>query len=431
MSTTTLTNFINFQPDYWLENFKALQQAFVDPTTTNNTLREKINALEGVDKELAIARDSVTAIHDALNQALGGQTVYKNQVAELTRQLAQSNLNLAAASVAPVLQARPSLNHSDPDKFNGDKTKLEAFVTQLRIKLQQNTNHFVRPGQNTEQNQLSYAISHLESDAFLQIEPYVSQNGIDLPDVPALEDLLETRFGDVDPVGTAKHKLYRLYQANKNLKMFLNTFLVLAKKAKLDNSQTLDLLYEKLSDEFKNLLVTKKKQTNLVDLIKKLCNMDSSIKIINQQKRSTSNTVNTATKSSAYQQTTRFVRQPTRFAPVAPAAITTTTSTATGTYAGPMDVSSVRRGLLSAEEKERWNKLGLCRYCGQPSHIARDHKDSNTLLAKRHAAGIHEMTIAPSNTMTLSSNATAPSNTIAMLENTPSSSTVALGDLLD
>ena len=85
-----------------------------------------------------------------------------------------------------------------------------------------------------------------------------------------MEDLLETRFGDVDPVGTAKHELYRLYQANKDLEVFLNTFLVLAKKAKLDDLQTLDLLYEKLSDEFKTLLVTKKKQTNLADLIKKL-----------------------------------------------------------------------------------------------------------------------------------------------------------------
>ena len=66
--------------------------------------------------------------------------------------------------------------------------------------------------------------------------------------------------------------------------MFLNTFLVLAKKAKLDDLQTLDLLYKKLSDEFKTLLVTKKKQTNLADLIKKLQSMDASMKIISQRK---------------------------------------------------------------------------------------------------------------------------------------------------
>ena len=235
----------------------------------------------------------------------------------------------------------------------------------------------------------------------------------------------------MDPVGTAKHELYRLYQANKDLEVFLNTFLVLAKKAKLDDSHTLDLLYERLSDEFKNLLVTKKKQTNLDDLIKKLRSMDASMKIISQRKKPTSSPVNThAAKPTTYQQTTRFVPQPTRLAAAAPTTTVTTSlslsSTATGTHAGPMDVSSAgKRGPLTTEEKERRNKLGLCQYCGQPGHIALDHRDHNTLQAKRRAAGIHKMTMA------LLSNTIAPSNTIAKSENTLSPSTVALGDLLN
>ena len=199
--------------------------------------------------------------------------------------------------------------------------------------------------------------------------------------------------------------------------MFLNSFLVLAKKAKLNDSQTLDLLYKKLSDKFKSLLVTKKKQTNLDDLIKKLRSMDASMKIINQQKRAIP-AVNTL--KPTYQQTTRFVSQPTRSTAAVPTTTVTTSSTlptsllstATGMHAGPMDMSSVRRGPLTAEEKEQRNKLGLCQYCGQPGHIAIDHKDPNILLAKRRAAGIHKMTI-------------------ALLENTPSPSTVVLGDLLD
>ena len=129
---------INAQPDIWLENLKALQQAFVE-------LTNRVNILEGVDAELANTREQVKESHDALNQAQGAHNLYMDQNAELTRQLqlAQlSNLNLA---VTPV-QARPSPNHPDPDKFNEDKTKLEAFVTQLRIKLQQNADHFVRSG---------------------------------------------------------------------------------------------------------------------------------------------------------------------------------------------------------------------------------------------------------------------------------------------
>ena len=86
-----------------------------------------------------------------------------------------------------------------------------------------------------------------------------------------------------------------------------------------------------------------------------------------------------------------------------------------------MDLSSGgRRGPLSEEEKERRNKLGLCRYCGQPGHIAKDHSDANTLLAKRCAAGINEMTIS-------SASASTPT-TSSSLENASSPSTVALGD---
>ena len=67
---------------------------------------------------------------------------------------------------------------------------------------------------------------------------------------------------------------------------------MLAKKAKLDDDQTLDLLYEKLSDEFKNLPVTKKRQTNLDDLIKKLRSIDASMKVINQQKQPSTQATN-------------------------------------------------------------------------------------------------------------------------------------------
>ena len=121
------------------ESYTELTALNTTLTTTNTKLAERVNALKGVDEKLANAREIVKQL-----------------------QLAQSNLNF----VAPV-EARPSPNHPNPDKFNRDKTKLETFVTQLCIKLQQNADHFVRPGQNTEQNQLSYVIFCLEGDVFL------------------------------------------------------------------------------------------------------------------------------------------------------------------------------------------------------------------------------------------------------------------------
>ena len=129
-----------------------------------------------------------------------------------------------------------STTHPDFEKFNSDKTKLKAFFAQLNLKLQRNIDYFTREGQNTEQNKLSYAILCLEEDAFMQIKPYVSAENIDFENINQFVEVLKTHFGKVDPVGMAKHKPYRLYQTNKDLKMFLDTFLQLSKKAKIDDS---------------------------------------------------------------------------------------------------------------------------------------------------------------------------------------------------
>ena len=51
----------------------------------------------------------------------------------------------------------------------------------------------------------------LEGDVFTQIEPYVSAENIDFENINQFVEALKTRFGEVDPVGIAKHELYQLY----------------------------------------------------------------------------------------------------------------------------------------------------------------------------------------------------------------------------
>lgn len=167
VSSTALVNSIISQPDYWLQNLTALQQAYSNLSTLNVEFTEKISTIEGVDEELANARESAARAHEALNQAL-------------TEHLRLMRIHPTTTS--HTLTARTSPNHPDPDKYS---TKLEAFITQLRIKLQRNTDHYIRPRQDTEQNRLSNAISRLEGDAFLQVEPFVSRSGIDLRDIAA------------------------------------------------------------------------------------------------------------------------------------------------------------------------------------------------------------------------------------------------------
>ena len=223
---------------------------------------------------------------------------------------------------------------------------------------------------------------------FAQIKPYILAENIDFENINQFVEVLKTRFGKVDLVGVAKHKLYQLYQINKDLEVFLNTFLRLSKKAKIDDSQALDMLYKKLSDEFKDRLVTVRKVENLNNLILLLRDIDANIKIISKQsklriKPNASNFPATKPPFKSYNSA------PTKSSTaVGVAVVSPVPSTATGTHPGPMDVSNViRRGPISQEEKDRRNSLGLCHYCGEPGHIAIDHRNLALLATKRQAAG--------------------------------------------
>ncbi|MCJ1427889.1 hypothetical protein MMC29_005795 [Sticta canariensis] len=146
-SNAALVNSINSQPDYWLENLKALHDLATlntELTATNSTFTERIHALKGVDEEFISARESATASHDALNQALGGHMVYKDQIAELTEQLRIATSNPAATS-----HTKLSSKHPDPEKFSGDCDKLDAWIIQINTKMSRNADHFVFAGQNT------------------------------------------------------------------------------------------------------------------------------------------------------------------------------------------------------------------------------------------------------------------------------------------
>ena len=97
-----------------------------------------------------------------MQQSIGENRVYEQNIQNLIEQLRQAHVN----GTLGIPRVAKSATHPDPKKFNGDKTKLEAFLTQLNLKLQRNIDYFTRKKQNTEQNKLSYAISRLERDVF-------------------------------------------------------------------------------------------------------------------------------------------------------------------------------------------------------------------------------------------------------------------------
>ena len=390
---SSLENFqtsVTQDPARWQHTISLLLQeasSYSQVFQKNSDLQAQINALESSDQQLATTRNQ-------LQQKEGALQMSENRVRNLTDRL----LSFSQNSSLSVPRTTKSPNHPDPEKFNGDKTKWEAFRAQTNLKLRCNQDHYVQEGQDTRQNELSYVISRLEGDAWAHVEPYVSTDRIDFEDVVQLMDFLEIRFGEVDPEGTAKHEIYRFYQTNKDLEVFLNTFLRLQKRAKINDSQALDMLREKLSDEFKDRMVTVPKTDNFNDFITSLRDIDANVKRISKQSHFRAKLATPVTS------TAKPPFKTVNSAPVKPSTsvgVTVTASgpsIATGTHPGPMDVSTAgRRGPISQAEKDRRNSLGLCRYCGEVGHIAIDHKDPALLATKRQAAGItnHSMALVP------------------------------------
>ena len=149
------------------------------------------------------------------------------------------------------------------------------------------------------------------------------------------------------------------------------------------------MLYEKLSDKFKDRLITIRKAENLKNLILLLCNMDANMKKISKQSqlRVKPNASNFPTTKPSFKSYNSAPTKPSTAVGVA--VVSLVSSTATGTHLGPMNVSNViKQGLILQKKKDGLNSLGLCRYCDKPGHIAIDHRNPALLATKRQAAGV-------------------------------------------
>lgn len=144
------------------------------------------------------------------------------------------------------------------------------------------------------------------------------------------------------------------------------------------------MLYKKLSNKFKNWLVTIKKIKNLNNLIFLLCNIDTNIKKISKESllyAKPNISIISITKLPFKSFNLAFVKL---FIAIGIAAIFSNFSTATRSYPDSMDVSNiVKQGPISQVEKDRHNSLGLYYYYGKLEYIAINHKSFALLTTKK------------------------------------------------
>ena len=237
--------------------------------------------------------------------------------------------------------SEPSEKHPDPDRFDGTRSKLRGFLGQLRLKLGD------RRRFPSDQDQLRYAASRLEGPALDQVLPYLVNDQVNLDNLGALILILENAFDDPDRAGTAQRKLRTLRQGNRDFASYYAEFQRYAPETGWDNIAKMFTLREGLSRELQTALVTVDEPNDLPGFVLLCQRIDQKLRRLSQKPSQAS--------------------PPRSNIPPSPA----TPSTATGTHAGPMDLSSVRRK-LTPEEKALRMREGRCYYCGNLGHLARE-----------------------------------------------------------
>ena len=102
-----------------------------------------------------------------------------------------------------------------PEKFDGTRSKLRAFLTQLRLKVATYPN---------EQAKLWLAVNCLTGDAMDQVQSYVENDKVNLANLAALIAILDTAFGNPNRVAEAESKLSTLQQGAREFALYYAEF---------------------------------------------------------------------------------------------------------------------------------------------------------------------------------------------------------------
>ena len=101
------------------------------------------------------------------------------------------------------------------EKFDGTRSKLRAFLTQLQLKV---------ATYSDEQAKLRLAVNCLTGNAMDQVQSYVENDKVNLANLTALIAILDTAFGNPNRVTEAKFKLSTLQQGAREFVLYYAEF---------------------------------------------------------------------------------------------------------------------------------------------------------------------------------------------------------------
>lgn len=115
-----------------------------------------------------------------------------------------SNNESSTLSLNPAV-SRPS----DPEKFDGTRSKFGSYDTRLQLQFRSNQRAFYY-----DESKILYAGSYLNGNAYIQFEPHVSQETgeVDFQTFPDFLEALRAAIDDPDAYATPEGQLEALRQ---------------------------------------------------------------------------------------------------------------------------------------------------------------------------------------------------------------------------
>lgn len=238
---------------------------------------------------------------------------------------------------------------SMPEKFDGTRSKFRGFSNQVKLFIRMQPQRY-----STEISKVGLIGTLLTGTALAWFGPLNEQNSPLLENFEAFMEEFSTTFGDVDKARMADSKIRELQQGSRPASIYASEFRQLSCDVDWESDMALvRQFYWGLRDDVKDLLLTMPDVSTLAEAISQAVKCDNRLFERRQNKRLGPQ-----------------IRVPLSSPPSTTLALP---SNPINNY-DPMQIDSIRYRTLTQDEKDRRRREGLCLYCGEEGHLARDCK---------------------------------------------------------
>ncbi|KAL0181794.1 hypothetical protein M9458_024200, partial [Cirrhinus mrigala] len=281
----------------------------------------------------------------------------------------QSNYDdLAAAQIAPAEPVRPALQPKIalPDKWDGSGGRCDVFLTNLSLLFE-----FQPARYPSDRSRIALLISLLTGQAAEWAAAVLKADGIAAYSYPEFTTQLRAAFQHPESEVEVDSRLYHLRQGERSVSQYTTDFRTLAVQTQWSDAALRTAFYEGLSTRLKDELAVRELPATLEGMIQLALRVDQ--RMGHTTKRSTLRH--------------RHLDQPFTHAVAAPSPPPPAAPEAHSSGAGePMQIG---RTSLTAAERARRYREGLCAYCASPDHhhqVKRGRSSSGSATFKSYPA---------------------------------------------